>query len=115
VSHLFVRLYLDEDVSVLIKQLLASRGYDVITTLEASRTGASDAEQLSFAAEQGRAIVTHNHGDYEALASDYLACARDHSGIIIAHRRRPNAVAGRLLFILDRVAADEMRNQVLYI
>jgi hypothetical protein len=39
VNHLFIRLYLDEDVSVVIKQLLASRGYDVLTTQEATKLG----------------------------------------------------------------------------
>ena len=114
-NQLFVRLYLDEDVSVLIKQLLSSRGYDLLTTQEANHIGASDAEQLRFAAEQGRAIVTHNHGDFEALAAEYVAAGLQHDGIIIAYRRRPNELAARLLIILDSMTADEMRDQVRYI
>jgi predicted nuclease of predicted toxin-antitoxin system len=115
VTGLFVRLYLDEDVSVLIKQLLASRGFDVLTAQEAGSLGAADAEQLAFATAHDRAIVTHNHGDFEALAADYLASSRHHAGIIIAYRRRPNEIAQRLIAILDDVTADEMRNQVRYI
>ena len=114
-NHLFVRLYLDEDVSVLIKQLLASRGYDVLTTQEAAMIAAPDPEQLQFASEQGRAIVTHNHGDFEALATEYIADGHHHSGIIIAYRRKPNEIASRLLKILENVTVDEMRDQLRYV
>jgi predicted nuclease of predicted toxin-antitoxin system len=109
VNGIFIRLYLDEDVSVLIKRLLESRGYDVITTREAGRVGSTDAEQLAFAAEQGRAIVTHNHGDFEKIAADYSTAGRQHSGIIVASRQRAPEIARRLLTILDDITADEMR------
>ena len=66
-SDLFVELYLDEDVSVLIKPLLMSRGYEVLTTRDVNRLKSSDADQLAFATEQGRSIVTHNHRDFEEL------------------------------------------------
>ena len=77
--QLFVRLYLDEDLSVLIKRLLASRGYDILTTQEAAKIGASDADQLAFAIEQGRAIVTHNRRDFDALAKEYVDSQRRES------------------------------------
>jgi hypothetical protein len=114
-NGLFVRLYLDEDVSVLIQRLLTSRGYDVTTTNEASLLGASDAEQLAHATGEGRAIVTHNHGDFETLAATYLVSGRHHAGIIIATRRRPSEIAARLLVILDDTTSDEMHDMIRYI
>lgn len=114
-NELFVRLYLDEDVSVLTKKLLTSRGYDILTAQEARQLGISDAQQLAFAAAQARAIVTHNHGDFEVLATKYIDSAQHHAGIIIAYRRKPQEIVGRLLVILENVTADEMRDQVRYI
>jgi predicted nuclease of predicted toxin-antitoxin system len=115
VNGLFIRLYLDEDISVVLRQLLTSRGYDAQTTGEAGRLGTSDADQLAFATEHGRAVFTHNHGDFENLATAYIATSRHHAGIIIASRRKPNEMAARLLMILDSVTAEEMRDQLLYI
>ena len=46
-SRLFIELYFDEDVDVLIAQLLRARGFVVITTQEAGQLRNSDAEQLA--------------------------------------------------------------------
>ena len=41
-----LRLYLDEDVDVLLKPLLASRGHDVLTAAEAGALGWLDEKHL---------------------------------------------------------------------
>jgi hypothetical protein len=115
VSRLFVALYLDEDVDVLIADLLRARDYEVATTVEAGRRGESDAAQLAYAADRGMAILTHNRTDFEALVYTYIATDDHHHGIIIAVRRPAHDVARRLLLLLDQVTADEMRDQVRYI
>jgi hypothetical protein len=48
--RLFIELYLDEDVDVLIADLLRARGFSVLTTRDAGRLHATDEEQLAFAA-----------------------------------------------------------------
>lgn len=45
---LFIRLYLDEDVSVFLAQLLRPHGFEVLTTRETQNLGSSDAVQLQF-------------------------------------------------------------------
>jgi hypothetical protein len=42
---LFINLYLDEDVNVLVAQLLRSHGFDATSTLEADRLGNDDSQQ----------------------------------------------------------------------
>lgn len=49
-KQLFIELYLDEDVSVLVGELLRVRGFTVLTTQEAGRKNTSDEEQLAYAA-----------------------------------------------------------------
>ena len=44
-SRLFIELYLDEDVDVLIAQLIRARGFAVVTTQETGQLQNSDAEQ----------------------------------------------------------------------
>jgi len=115
VNRLFISIFLDEDVSVVVGKLLRSRGYLTLTTQEAGQLGRIDAEQLSFASERRMAILTHNRNDFALLAGRYISDKRNHSGIIIAVRRSPSEIALRLFAILDRVTAEEMDNQLLYI
>jgi predicted nuclease of predicted toxin-antitoxin system len=115
VSRLFIELYLDEDVSVLIADLLRARGFIAITTQEAGRTGQSDAAQLEYAVSQSKVLLTHNRVDYENLARQYFSLGQTYNGIIIAVRRPPLEILKRLLVILNQVTADEMVNQLRYI
>ena len=113
-TELFIQVYLDEDEDVLVAELLRARGYVATTTLDEGQHGKSDAEQLAYAASHGKAIVSHNRGDFEALAQDYTARGEMHYGIILPIRRQPYEVAQRLLRILNDLTADEMQNQLLY-
>ncbi|MGK7948064.1 MAG: DUF5615 family PIN-like protein [Xenococcaceae cyanobacterium] len=114
-SSLFIRLYLDEDVNVLVADLLNARGFDVLTVRDAGKLQASDAEQLAYAVNQQRTLVTHNRSDFEKLVQTYFATKQKHYGVILAVRRPPQAIAQRLLAILNHITADEMENQVRYI
>ncbi len=114
-SQVFIELYLDEDVDVLIAELLASRGFSVTTTRQAGELGSSDADQLTYAASRQKTLVTHNRAHFEALAREYLAEGRPHSGIILAGRHLPYEISRRLLVILNQVTADEIKDQIRYI
>lgn len=114
-SDIFIELYNDEDVSVLIAELIRARGFSALTTLEAGNLGKSDEEQLEFAVSQERVLLTHNRVDFEELALKYFEENKTHYGIIIAVRRLPNDTVQRLLEILNQTTADEMINQIRYI
>jgi predicted nuclease of predicted toxin-antitoxin system len=114
-SSLFIHLYLDEDVNVLVANLLNARGFDTLTVRDAGKLQLSDEEQLAYAVNQQRALVTHNRGDFEALIQTYFETGQKHHGVILAVRRSPQEIVQRLLAILNQVTADEMENQVRYI
>lgn len=114
-SPIFIELYLDEDVSVLIADLLRARGFSASTTVEAGNRGFSDREQLEYAIAQRRTLLTHNRADFEKLAKEFFSEQRTHGGIIIAVRRLPGDITSRLLAILNSMTHDEIQNQVLYI
>jgi predicted nuclease of predicted toxin-antitoxin system len=115
VNRLFVEIYLDEDVNVVVRELLRAQGFNVLTAVEAGQSGRTDAEQLAFAVSQRRVLVTHNRIHFEALALEYFAAERKHCGMIIAVQRPPEQIATRMLAILNQVTADEMENQLRYI
>ena len=112
---LFIDLYLDEDVDVLVADLIRARGFGAMTTQEAEQIGKTDAEQLAFAASCQKTLLTHNRVHFEALARQYLEEKKTHSGIIIAVRRKPQDLSRRLLALLNSSTADEMENQIRYI
>ncbi len=113
---LFIRLYLDEDVSVFLAQLLRPHGFEVLTTREAQNLGSSDAAQLQFASARQHAILTHNRCDFEQLHEAALRDHRTHAGILIASRRASDfELARRIMTVLDTFTAGEVANQLLYI
>lgn len=114
-NRLFVELYLDEDVSVLLADLLRARGFTVVTTQEAGQLGQNDVSQLEYAISLNKTLLTHNRADFEALARQYFSQGRRHYGIIIAVRRPPHEIVRRLLVVLNQTTADEMVNQLRYV
>lgn len=114
-TKLFIELYLDEDVDVLLSDLLRARGFRVMTTQEANQIGKTDAEQLSFASSQGKTLLTHNRVDFEALARKHYEARKAHSGIIIATRRPPKELCRRVLTLLNTITADEIEDQIRYV
>jgi len=63
-----ILLLLDEDVWVGLAAALRDRDYDVVAVGELGRKGLSDDQQFSYAVAEGRAILTHNAGDFIRLA-----------------------------------------------
>ena len=114
-SQLFIELYLDEDVSVLVADLLRARGFVAATTQEAGNLGWSDLQQLEYATAHHQAFLTHNRADFESLARQYFSSGIPHPGIIIAVRRPPYEIVRRLLVILNSVSRDEIENQLHYV
>jgi len=115
VSQLFIELYFDEDVDVLVADLIRARGFAALTTREAGQFGRDDAAQLVYAVSRQKTFVTHNRADFEALAQTYFTTGQVHAGIIIAVRHDPYELVRRLLVILNHVTADEIQNQLRYI
>jgi hypothetical protein len=115
VTRSFFASYLDEDVDVLIASLLRSRGFSVVTTVEAKKRGATDSEQIDFICAMGFVLVTHNRSDFEDMAREFFESGKHHPEIIIAARRSPQANASRLISILNEFPAETMQDRLLYI
>lgn len=113
--NLFAYIYLDEDVSVLIANLLETRGFHATTARDQGMLGQDDPQQLAFAASQGRCIITHNRLHFEALHQAYILAGDEHFGIVVATRRSPYEIVNRLAVLLDTLTAEEFMNQLLYI
>jgi hypothetical protein len=109
------QLHFDEDVSVVLAAMLRARGFAVTTARDSGQLGRSDEEQLAFAANAGSLLVTHNRVDFERLHGRWLEAGRSHAGVIIARRRLPAELAGRLGRLLVRLPAEDFADQLFYV
>jgi uncharacterized protein with PIN domain len=103
-----VSFYTDEHIAKAIARALRQRGVDVLTAAEAGMLGASDEDQLQFAFQQGRVLVTKDD-DFLALH----AGGHEHAGIAFAkpYYRIGDILPG-LMLIYEVLHADDMRGKV---
>ena len=78
-----MKVYLDEDLSSAIADILRRNGIDAVTAHEAGNVQLTDRAQLDYATREGRAIVTVNVVDFIRLAHEAVATNTEHAGIIL--------------------------------
>jgi hypothetical protein len=96
---------------------LRREGVDVLTTLEAERTGRSDEEQLLYATEQRRVIYSYNIKDLVVLNTAFLTEGHSHGGIIVAHQARYGIgeEVRRLVALMEAISAENMKDRLEYL
>jgi hypothetical protein len=110
-----IKIFLDEDVHHLIAHALRLRGRFALTAVDADRQGASDLEQIRFAAENGCAMLSYNVSDFPRIHYEMMAADEHHCGIIVAIQDIPAANARALLAILDAFSAEDLADELLYL
>lgn len=99
--------YIDHDMSVEVARLLSASGHDVLTTREIGQERFGDHQQLLFAAEHGRILLSHNWRDYRLLHAAWqlwsLAWERPapHSGIVIVDQGNPVWLAEQIRVFIE--------------
>jgi predicted nuclease of predicted toxin-antitoxin system len=114
-AALFIRLYLDEDVSSAVAAAMRRRGFDAVSVHEVGRRGRSDPEQLAYAAADDRTLFTFNAADFVQLHRKWITEGRPHGGIIVAEQALVGEIMRRLLKLLNSVTADEIRSQIYWL
>src|SRR5437879_12650000 len=110
-----LRLYLDEDVDILLATLLSAHGLDCLTAGQAGHLGWSDEAHLEYATQERRIVITHNRVDFENLAVDWHGQKKEHAGIVLAIRRADTyALTRSVLPVLRSYDQNGWRNCVLY-
>ena len=109
------KLYLDEDVSEILAGKLRKLAWDVLTVSEAARRGKTDEDQLAFAAETSRVLITRNFEDFPDLHVVCLETETIHAGIIVCFWR-PNmqVTYNKLMRLLERIPPNQWPNRLEY-
>jgi hypothetical protein len=114
-----LRLLLDEHYSKRIAEQLRAKGHDVVAVDERpDLQGLADADLLTLMADERRAIMTENWGDFLPLLDDAAAGGRTHYGLLLtSHRQLPRSrqTIGLYVRVLDdflsrHLAEDALRH-----
>ena len=106
-----IKLYLDEDVDVSLSIALKQKGINVLTTQERGHKRLSDTEQLEFAVNSKRAILTHNKRDFILLHKKYLLESKEHYGIILSDQRPIGEMLRGLSKLIFSLTVEQMKNR----
>ena len=101
-----MKLYLDEDINPKVSEILRQGGMDAISAHETDMLEASDEEQLSFAAGEGRAMVTRNRDDFITLTVQFFEGMKPHKGLIIVTHTIPGSDFSKLAGLLLKYSKD---------
>ena len=97
-----MKFYLDEDLSPKIAERVRDKGVDCISAHETGMLGASDLEQLMFAAGQKRCLATKNRDDFIQLTLRFFNDGLPHFGLLII----PHSIPGDRFSQIARAMAD---------
>lgn len=111
-----VRIYLDENVPSAVASGLRRRNVDAFTAAEASKLGASDEEQLRYAAQERAALFTHD-ADLIRLAWNWTQQGKEHWGVIYAHPEKLSIgeCIRRLKECVATLQAEDLKNRVVFL
>jgi len=105
-------LYLDQDVNINLAVRLRRHGYDVVTTREVGNIGNPDEQQLEYATNNSRAILTHNRKHFRRLHRDWKSSGQHHGGIIVSVHLSLDELERRMLNLLRRVSANTAQDRL---
>lgn len=99
-------LYLDECVDHRLAAALMANGYDVLTVQQAKRVSDEDEDQLVFATQQGRLLLSHNQLDFRRRHAAFERAGRPHGSILLIPQTVPlTRLETRAHLMLDWVTA----------
>lgn len=110
-----IKLYLDEDISPIIAVVLRSRGYDALSVHEVEMTGKKDEEQLEYARQNERVLLTFNARHFAPLAAEYYQKGREHSGIVVSKKINISEMVRLIANMLKKLNAEDLKNSLIWL
>ncbi len=107
-----IRLYIDEDLSDRIAVALRSKGFDVISAHEVNMRGKSDKEQLEYAIQHNRVILTRNIKHFINLQNEYHRKGLSHNGLLVTDYLPLKELIRRLTKFLNEKNLSDIDNNL---
>ena len=109
-TRISIKLLLDEHIWTGLTEALKKRGYDALHILDTEQGGLDDEPLLTFAASQGRAVLTYNVKHFAPLVSLWYEAGREHAGVIFSVQLPPSELLRQTLKFLETLSAGELKN-----
>lgn len=109
-----MKLYLDEDISPKVAEILRKKGLDAVSAHETGMLEASDEDQLAFATAEERAMVTRNRDDFITLTVQFFEGLKPHNGLIIVPYTIPGSEFGKLAALLMKYSKEHPQGLASY-
>lgn len=110
-----IKLYLDEDISPIVAVVLRSRRYDAVSAYEVEMQGKTDEEQLDYASQNGRTLLTFNAGHFATLAKEFYQRGKDHFGIVISKKTNLSEMIRLTVNMLKKTKAEDLKNCLIWL
>lgn len=110
-----MKLYLDENIPVILCTVLSAHGVDCLTTQQAGNLGLTDDTQLVYATREHRVLVTFNCKDFFPLAQRWQEDDRAHAGLILSKELPVPELLRRFRRFLHQHQHDDLTNLVLWL
>jgi predicted nuclease of predicted toxin-antitoxin system len=110
-----IKLYLDEDISHTVAEVLRSRGYDVISAHEVGMRGKTDGEQLDHAIENKRLLITFNAKHFAPLVKKLYEEEREHFGIVVSNQINLSEMVKLIIEMLKVCKVDNLKNSLVWL
>jgi predicted nuclease of predicted toxin-antitoxin system len=109
------KLLLDEHIWAYLAKILREQGFDVIHVTEVDLIATPDSEIMEYAVGQHRAVVTFNIKDFIPLAIQYYEDGKEHYGVVVSNQLSRGELQKRVIRLLKRITAEELKNSVRYL
>jgi len=110
-----IALYLDEHIQISLAEALRSRGINVLTTQEAHNTGLEDSQQLAFATDKNRVLLSYNRRHFAQIHHQWMRIQKPHAGIVVSDQIPIGIVLRRLMKLYFSLGSEEMVNRLEYL
>jgi len=109
-----MKVYLDEDLSPKIGEILRRSGIDALSAHEAGMCEAADRKQLEFAATEKRCLVTRNRDDFIRLTVQFFNDRRPHWGVLIIPHTIPGDQFSRIASLIKKFSSHHQKRLTPY-
>ncbi len=110
-----IKLYLDEDISHTVAEVLRSRGYDVLSAHEVGMRSKADDEQLDYAIENERTLITFNARHFAPLVKKLYEEGREHFGIVVSNQINLSEMVKLVIEMLKICKVNDLKNSLVWL
>lgn len=110
-----IKLYLDEDISHTVAEVLRSRGYDVQSAHQVGMKSRTDDEQLDYAIENERTLITFNARHFAPLVKKLHEEGREHFWVVVSNQINLSEMVKLVIEMLKVCKVDNLKNSLVWL